>query len=279
MGVGSGHEDNTHPSSTTFLFDSLVRSIAAHPFQRPEASTMPSSPASDKNGTSAPEPISTEEALATLSFIPADPEAPLPLLRLPREIIGHILHIVALTSIIPPPRQARVEEATAQDGQVAPRKGKRTLKRKTLKEEMEAIEMDLELEDVDRAWQSDVEALERFARTCRAGRILSLDNSIWRSVIDRESHKSAGCLILSSADLSACAPMSRRIKFGRRKTQRPSSLCTATTGGGASLSTLDCVLTGATSRSSPICDAVRTILGTLQVTSSRSTGISASTPA
>lgn len=125
--------------------------------------------------------MSKDEALATLAFIPADPEEPLPISTLPREILVHILHIVALTSINPPPRTARIDEAPAAnaDGQ-HPKKGKRGPKRKTLREETELIELDLELQDVDRAWQSDVEALERFARTCRMGRILTLDTSIWR---------------------------------------------------------------------------------------------------
>lgn len=185
MGAGTAHEDTTHPSSTAFLFQSLMRSIAANPYERP-------TPAIDVSSTSTSPPVkpsplhakaevalsttTLDQALADLTFLPEDPELPLPLLVLPREVLLLILRFLALTSVIPPPRPSHTNEA-------APAfKSKRGPRKKTLKEEMSAIEMDLELEDVDRPWKTDVEALERFARTCRAGRILTLDSGIWRAL-------------------------------------------------------------------------------------------------
>lgn len=185
MGAGTAHEDTTHPSSTTFLFQSLMRSIAANPYERPapaidvtsSSASPPIEPSPLKvKAEAAPSTTTPEQALADLTFIPEDPELPLPLLVLPREVLLLILRFLALTSVIPPPRPSHSSEA-------APAfKSKRGPRKKTLKEEMNLIEMDLELEDVDRPWKMDVEALERFARTCRAGRILTLDSGIWRAL-------------------------------------------------------------------------------------------------
>lgn len=187
MGEGTAHEDTTHPSSTAYLFASLMRSIAANPYERPAPAF--DAPASSTSPPSAPSPLITkvearsstttpEQALADLTFIPADPKQPIPLLVLPREILTLILRFLALSSVTPPPRPkpSQTEDAPLK------RRGPR---RKTLKEEMAFLETDLELEDVDRPWKMDVEALERFARTCRAGRILTLDTSIWRALCTR----------------------------------------------------------------------------------------------
>lgn len=198
MGAGTAHEDTTHPSSTAFLFQSLMRSIAANPYERPtpaiEASpasppTSPRRPPAPLIAEAKPKPKPTsittpEQALLDLTFIPADPELALPLLVLPREVLLLILRFLALTSVLPPPKPFHHHGAE----ESAPHsKGKRGPRKKTLKEEMAsvALELELEEEDMERAWKTDVEALERFAVTCRAARILTLDTGIWRALCRR----------------------------------------------------------------------------------------------
>ncbi|BGP15717.1 hypothetical protein JCM10213_006112 [Rhodosporidiobolus nylandii] len=193
---GSGDKDSTHPSSTAFLLKSLLKSVAENPFERPppavsaapatSPSASPSQPVvplppapTDKPSSPA---LTPEEALASLSFIPADEEKPLPLSRLPHEVLILILQHLVLSSVLPPPRPAHVEpEQSAPVGG----KGKRALKKRTLKEEMLLLETELELEDTDREWKSDVEALERFGRVCRFARVLTLDAALWRALCHR----------------------------------------------------------------------------------------------
>ncbi|GAA5939232.1 hypothetical protein JCM1841_002928 [Sporobolomyces salmonicolor] len=188
--TGKGDQDQTHPSSTSFLLSSLLKSIAENPYERPPPSVNAAahSPTSNENAPApvtdaSPKPstqaISPEEALASLTFIPADEELPLPLANLPREVLLLILRHLLLSSMLPPPRPAHVEEPTVFG------KGKRALKKRTLKEEMLLVEEDLELENVEREWKSDVEALERFARVCRAARVLTLDFALWRDLCSR----------------------------------------------------------------------------------------------
>ncbi|GAA5877930.1 hypothetical protein JCM8547_007082 [Rhodosporidiobolus lusitaniae] len=194
---GSGDKDSTHPSSTTFLLNSLLKSIAENPYERPPpAVSAAPAPSSDTSPSSAtvplPPPVSlslkpptaltAEQVLASLAFIPADEEKPLPLAHLPHEVLLLILHHLSLSSILPPPKAINTEP----EPQPFPHKGKRAVKKKTLKEEMQLLEMELELEDhQERAWQMDVEALERFALSCRAARVLTLDTALWRALCFR----------------------------------------------------------------------------------------------
>ncbi|GAA5901622.1 hypothetical protein JCM6882_006026 [Rhodosporidiobolus microsporus] len=195
---GSGDVDSTHPSSTAFLLNSLLRSIAENPFERPPppvsapaptspskaAEPLPPLPASPKPASAPAAPaISPEEALATLSFIPADENLPLPLAHLPHEVLLLILQHLLLSSILPPPKPAHPEPEHLPP-HAGGGKGKR-LKKRTLREEMENLEMELELEDTDREWRSDVEAFERFGRTCRMARVLTLDAGLWRRLCSR----------------------------------------------------------------------------------------------
>ncbi|CEQ40293.1 SPOSA6832_01928 [Sporobolomyces salmonicolor] len=187
--TGKGDQDQTHPSSTSFLLSSLLKSIAENPYERPPPSVNAAahSPTSNENAPApvtdaSPKPstqaISPEEALASLTFIPADEELPLPLANLPREVLLLILRHLLLSSMLPPPRPAHVEEPTVFG------KGKRALKKRTLKEEMLLVEEDLELENVEREWKSDVEALERFARQIKreesAQELVKLHGNDWR---------------------------------------------------------------------------------------------------
>lgn len=84
--------------------------------------------------------------------------------------------------MLPPPRlPSTSDDSTSGQGNSLPaHKSKRLPRKRTLREEMQQLELELELEDVDREWKSDVEALERFARVCRAARVVTLDSGIWR---------------------------------------------------------------------------------------------------
>ncbi|GAA6023572.1 hypothetical protein JCM10207_005718 [Rhodosporidiobolus poonsookiae] len=193
---GSGDRDSTHPSSTAYLLNSLLRSIAENPYVRPpppvSASATPTSPSASPSKAplelpppplspahQPPPPVLTpDEALAMLHFIPADEDQPLPLAHLPQEVLLLILRHLVLSSILPPPRSAHVEAEPLEPV----RRGKKAPKRRTLREETQLLEMELELEDTDREWRSDVEALERFARVCRAARVVSLDSGLWRAL-------------------------------------------------------------------------------------------------
>lgn len=210
---GRADADSTHPSSTAFLLRSLLKSFAENPWIRPPPTvrtaggaanpdapqpTSPNkAPASaevlhgDKSlaqaGTVTPS-ATPEEALAALHFIPADEEQPLPLARLPYEVLLLVLRHLVLSSMLPPPRLSSTSEDPAATP-VPAHKSKRLPRKRNLREEMQQLELELELEDVDREWKSDVEALERFARVCRAARVVTLDSGIWRCA--RACHFSA----------------------------------------------------------------------------------------
>ncbi|GAA5968901.1 hypothetical protein JCM11641_000772 [Rhodosporidiobolus odoratus] len=195
--TGNSDRNSTHPSSTAFLLNWLLKSIGENPYERPHpavvaapAATSPSSSPSKATAALPSEPaaddrppkptVPPEEALATLSFLPADEDKPLPLLRLPHEVLILVLQHLLLTSILPPPRLAHPEADQAAAHTAG--RGKRALKKRTLKEEMLSLETELELEDAEREWKSDVEALERFARVCRAARVITLDSALWRAL-------------------------------------------------------------------------------------------------
>ncbi|GAA6050268.1 hypothetical protein JCM3770_002762 [Rhodotorula araucariae] len=211
--VGSTDADATHPSSTAFLLTSLLKSIAENPYERPAppAHAPATSPTSPRTYTSVLPPtsprgqatalpphvesvqhssqkpaiaITPEEALATLHFIPLDEEQPLPLAHLPREVLLLILRHLLLSGMLPTPRGAHAEPTQEEHRDRGV--GKRRLpKRRTLEEEMALLELELELQEVDRPWKSDVEALERFSRVCRAARVLTLDSGLWRALCMR----------------------------------------------------------------------------------------------
>lgn len=212
---GRADADSTHPSSTAFLLRSLLKSIAENPWVRPPPTVRSSTSevhAADQGGENGHVPkaakatptavnavadgtvtpsASSEEALASLHFIPADEEKPLPLARLPFEVLLLVLRHLVLSSMLPPPRSANsLEDAShgplAQSAGATPAisapRSKRQPRKRTLREEMLMLELELELEDVDRDWRSDVEALERFACVCRAARIVTLDSGLWRAL-------------------------------------------------------------------------------------------------
>jgi hypothetical protein len=125
---GRADADSTHPSSTAFLLRSLLKSFAENPWVRPPPTVrtaggsahpdapQPTSPnkapvsalprgdkALTQEGTVTPS-ATPEEALAALHFIPADEEQPLPLARLPYEVLLLVLRHLVLSSMLPPPR-------------------------------------------------------------------------------------------------------------------------------------------------------------------------------
>lgn len=167
-GKGTAGAESTHPSSTAFLLDSLLRSIAANPWERTSLGAT-----SEPFETSPTPTLTPDEAHQQLAFIPADPERPLPIGNIPREVLLLVLRNLSLSSVLPPPNAKLVEAPPA------PTRGKG--KRRTLKEAMKMVEMEMGLVVEGRdIWKSDVEALERFARTCRAARVVTLDDAIWR---------------------------------------------------------------------------------------------------
>ncbi|BGP55111.1 hypothetical protein JCM8202_004308 [Rhodotorula sphaerocarpa] len=207
---GRGDADSTHPSSSAFLLRSLLKSIAENPWVRPPPTVRasedaPTSPREGESGAALEErpsdppsshihlsgtatpTITPEEALASLNFIPADEEKPLPLARLPFEVLLLVLRHLVLSSMLPPPRSSGTAEEgppTATSHSAAPPvpRSRKQPQKRTLREEMLHLEHELELDDVDRDWRSDVEALERFARVSRAARIVTLDSSLWRAL-------------------------------------------------------------------------------------------------
>ncbi|KAK4705573.1 F-box protein 9, partial [Phenoliferia sp. Uapishka_3] len=153
-----------HPSSTNFLRTSLARSFAENPYQPPDAPTVafPTSP------------TSPSDALDSLAFLQADPDGPVPFGTLPHEILILIMKQLCFTSVIPPPK---IEDPSQLPGAAVARGRK---KRLPPKEEKALLELEMGLEDPEVGWRTDVEALERFAKTCRAARILTLDEGLWR---------------------------------------------------------------------------------------------------
>ncbi|KAK4048361.1 hypothetical protein OIO90_005831 [Microbotryomycetes sp. JL221] len=180
LGKGQANENSTHPSSTTYLFETLMNSVAQYPFDR-QAYNMrqrsavttgsgalnspPTSPRSKALApttsstavTSAQQVTSVEEAFNNLGFIPEDPDKPCFMDRLPREVLIHILRIVALTSLTPAigQRERREEVNSASSGSTllnstSARASKRHgPRKKTLREHTRDIELELGLEPHD----------------------------------------------------------------------------------------------------------------------------------
>lgn len=182
---GKIDKGSTHPSSTSFLLHSLLKSFAENPYERkrhpqPTSTSPPKEhvqlPRADAPDERLDPGLTSEQALADLHFIPANEEKPLPLTTLPREVLLLVLkHLVLSPMLAPPKSRENTEDSTN-----APFRSKRAPKKRTLKEEMLFLEAELDLEHVDREWKSDVESLERFSRVCRAARILTLDFVLWR---------------------------------------------------------------------------------------------------
>lgn len=162
----AGTADSTHPSSTAFLRTSLAHSFAANPYISPD------SPAPDPSAA----PATPEEALASLAFLPADPDRP-PFGTLPHEVLILILKQLCFSSVTPP-KAKPVAPATL----LGKGLGKGKHKYKSPGDERRMLELEMGLEEPEVGWRTDVEALERFARTCRAARILTLDETIWRCI-------------------------------------------------------------------------------------------------
>jgi hypothetical protein len=166
----------------------LLKSFSENPYERKrqarqaptspstENAPLPLSPSIDETEAKQLPSMTPEQALANLHFIPADEDKPLPLAILPHEVLLLILKHLVLSPMLAPPKSRDNADELSNLGF----RSKRAPKRRTLKEELLFLEADLELEDVDREWKSDVESLERFARVCRAARIITLDSALWR---------------------------------------------------------------------------------------------------
>lgn len=304
---GSGDKDSTHPSSTAFLLNSLLKSFGENPYERPApaittAAPRPTSPSTSPSTNAVPLPpitspsapskpslpvLSPDEVLASLSFVPADEELPLFLSILPREVLILILQHLLLSGILPPPKPTHVEP------EQQPFRGRRAQKKRTLKEEMVFLEGDLELDPIGE-WKHDVEALERFALTCRAARVLTLDSALWRSV-PFFSVMVDGADVYSSGRY-ATASTSHRIRSRATKRLPSSYDSTAAIGAVSSSSSERCslifdplranplvppalvfVTTASTSASSPTSVAEKPNRATHRPTSSPSTATSVST--
>jgi hypothetical protein len=248
---GSGDRESTHPSSTAFLLNSLLKSFGENPYERPPPAVTsappPTSPSTSPSTSTVPLPpinaspssphktalprLSPEEVLANLTFIPADEEIPLPLLRLPHEVLLLILQHLLLSGILPPPKPAHAEP------EQQPFKGRRAQKKRTLKEEMAFLEADLELDEIGE-WRYDVEALERFALTCRAARVLTLDSSLWRCafLVPFRAFFSVILIVSSSTDLFVTEPTLLLTKSRAKKMLLSSYDSMEETGGGSSSS-------------------------------------------
>ncbi|SCV67584.1 BQ2448_5195 [Microbotryum intermedium] len=171
--TGASHPHHLHPSSTAFLYDSLARSFAENVYDPIKGEHTPAMVTEGE----------VDVALDRIVFQPADPEAPLPLGSLPREVLLLVLHHLVLSSVIPTAQQVPSTTEDASEA-LARKKAPRKL---TLAEHTRNLELafDVPYAHLNRPWRTDVEALERFARTCRLARILTLEAGLWRDLCRR----------------------------------------------------------------------------------------------
>ncbi|SCZ93763.1 BZ3500_MvSof-1268-A1-R1_Chr6-3g08869 [Microbotryum saponariae] len=171
--TGASHPHDLHPSSTAFLYDSLARSFAENAYDPSKAEHVHAKATESE----------IDVALERIAFHPDDPEAPSPLGSLPREVLLLVLHHLVLSSVIPPAQHTPVNSEDPAK-LAARKKGPRKL---TLAEHTRNLEVafDVPYTHLHRPWRTDVEALERFARTCRLARILTLDAGLWRDLCRR----------------------------------------------------------------------------------------------
>jgi hypothetical protein len=107
-------------------------------------------------------------------FHAEDFEKGCPFGNLPQELLQLILRHLALSSVTPPPSTAQIEPSRPQG---------RKAKRLTAKEERYRMEAEVGVAHptvLAGTGRMDVEALERFARVCRAARVATLDEGLWR---------------------------------------------------------------------------------------------------
>lgn len=145
-----------HRSSGAYL-QSLLSSFQEHPFKRDRKD--------EEEGVT----------LEPTRFHADDEERGTPFSSLPAEIVQLILRHVALTSVIPPP-SAPIEPSKPLG---------RRQKRFTAREERYRMEDEVEVPNavmMAGTSRTDVEALERFARVCRAARVACMDEGLWRCV-------------------------------------------------------------------------------------------------
>lgn len=210
---------SAHEGSTEALLTGLLKSIITNPYVKPEpAAAEPTGGEHEHHVTLSTEPAprppgnppaaqTSEAALAeardSTTFLPEDEERPSYFSLLPPEIIHLILEDVLLTSSQVPSvvrqREKEREQAVTREAALsgtgagggasgkAASGGHHHGPRARAAAKRAQTQSEAELwGDPDRehskGWATDVESLERFARTCRRARILTLQTSLWRCV-------------------------------------------------------------------------------------------------
>lgn len=175
-------ENGEQSDSTNGYREALLQSFAENPWVRP----LEGEEEQEEQEKEDKVVQSNAEVHAQLQFIPADPTKPVLLSSLPHEILLLILRATVLSSNLPPPAARYVEPIVPPTG-AAPKKGKGKSKfHRTIEDEMRNFELELELPEIRTdEWEIDIESFERFARVCRHARIATLEESLWRSIVER----------------------------------------------------------------------------------------------
>ena len=174
-------ENGVQSDSTNGYRETLLKSFGDSPWIRPMEEENGEETNEETKQTV--ETLSTAEVHAQLGFIPADPTLPVLLSSLPHEILLLILRATVLSSNLPPPAPRHVEPVVPPT--TTTRKGKSKFHR-TIEDERRSFEQELELPEIGQnEWEVDIESFERFARICRHARIATLEESLWRAVVER----------------------------------------------------------------------------------------------
>ena len=174
-------ENGESSDSTNGFREGLLKSFAENPWVRPTESTEEEVDKEEK----VLEKLSTAQVHASLGFIDADPIIPNLLSTLPHEILLLILRAVVLSSNLPPPAARYVEPIVPPANATTAKKGKSKFHR-TIEDEMRSFQLELELPEIGpNEWEVDIESFERFARVCRHARIATLEESLWRTIVER----------------------------------------------------------------------------------------------
>ncbi|KAI5476418.1 F-box domain-containing protein [Pseudohyphozyma bogoriensis] len=196
----AGEGEEKHPSSTRWLRKTLVESFEENDFLgtvvKNQGDLVVGAKLEDaerihrKKGD---RKTDDEPALSPYAFHPMDPSLPLYLSKLPQELLLHILELLLLSPVLPP-KPKPVDEPASSVIPIPTVRGKKVVKLST-KEERWLAESEIGWEgdgevgtgdgrDEGREGRWDVEALERFARVCRFARVLSLDEGLWRKLVN-----------------------------------------------------------------------------------------------
>ena len=177
-------ENGEQSDSTNGFRETLLRSFGETPYVRPLEGEE--GEVAEEEEKKLVEKLSVAEVHAQLSFIADDITLPNLLSSLPHEILLLILRATVLSSNLPPPAARYVEPVIPLTNTTA-KKGKGKSKfHRTIEEEMRSFEQELELLEIgSNEWEVDIESFERFARICRHARIATLEESLWRAIVER----------------------------------------------------------------------------------------------